>query len=568
MRFRGILLVCALALPVAADEGMWLFNQFPKAQVKEKYGVEVTDEFLDHLRLSSVRIGGGSGAFVSSNGLILTNYHVASACISKLANAEHDYLRDGFYAAGGVGELKCPGMEANVYTDIRLVFAPEFGIAYFGGDQDKFTYPRYDLDIAFLRAYENGKPASTPQYLKWSAEGAKDTELVFVAGNPGTTSRFATGSQLAFYRDCRLPLQLGRLQSRITLLREFSNSYKSSAGKLIGLKDQRLMARKLGFERRLRKSVENDPKLGEEAGKVWDQVALAYKNWAPMEKAYELLEQPAAQGSALFRIARNIVRHQEETFESRAPIDEGVEIALLGLYLEELKSLGEKDVPLKAILQGRTPQQAAEAIVKGTRLKDVAGRKYAADDPMIQLAQALDAPARKIRKKYEDSIESLEASSLAKIAQYRFKVMGAADYPDANFTLRVAFGVVKAYRDKTEAPAPWATTFGGLYHRAGKEEPYLLPPSWVDAKPRLDPITPFNFVSTSDIRDGGPTVNAKGEITGILLDGNIESLPAMYLYSEEQARAVHVASQGIVEALKTVYRAPELLRELGMPVLQ
>ncbi len=551
MRFRGILLVCALVLPVAADEGMWLFNQFPKALVKEKYGVEVTDEFLDHLRLSSVRIGGGSGAFVSPNGLILTNYHVASECISR--------LKDGFYAAGGVGELKCPGMEANRYTDLRLVFAPEFGIAYFGGDQDKFTYPRYDLDIAFLRAYENGKPASTPQYLKWSAEGAKDTELVFVAGNPGTTSRLATGSQLAFYRDCQLPLQLGRLQSRITLLREFgnksdvslSNSYKSSAGKLMGLKDQRLMARKLGFERRLRKSVENDPKLGEEAAKVWDQVALAYKNWAPMERAYELLEQPAAQGSVLFRMARNIVRHQEYR-DSTAPIDEGVEIALLGLYLEELKSLGEKDAPMKAILQGRTPQQAAEAIVKGSRLKDA--------DPMIQLAQALEAPAQKIRKKYEDSIESLAATSLEKIAQYRLKALGATDYPDANFSPRVAFGVVKAYRDKTEAPVPWATTFGGLYHRAGKEEP--LPQSWVDAKHLLDPITPFNFVSTSDITDG-PTVNAKGEIIGIIVDGNIESLSATYLYSEEQARAVHVASQGIVEALKRVYHATDLVKELA-----
>ncbi|HEY1497479.1 MAG TPA: S46 family peptidase [Candidatus Solibacter sp.] len=570
--------MCALALPVAADEGMWLFNQFPKAQVKEKHGVEVSDEFLEHLRLSSVRIGGGSGAFVSPNGLILTNYDVASECISRLSNAEHDYVRNGFYAAGGVGEIRCPGMEANLrYTDLRLVFAPEFGIAYFGGDQDKFTYPRYDFDIAFLRAYENGKPASTPQYLKWSAEGAKDTELVFVAGNPSTTSRLATGSQLAFYRDCQLPLQLGRLQSRITLLREFgaksdanrlaaqrtlsgfSNRYKSSAGKLIGLKDQRLMARKLGFERRLRKSVENDPKLGEEAAKVWDQVALAYKNWAPMERAYELLEQPAAQGSALFRIARNIVRHQKETIESPAAIDEGVEIALLGLYLEELKSLGEKDVPLKTILQVRTPQEAAEAIVRGSRLKD--------NNPMIQLAEALEAPARKIRKKCEESIESLKASSLDKIAQYRFKAMGAADYPDATSTPRVAFGVVKAYRDKTEAPAPWATTFGGLYHRAGKEEPYILPQRWVDAKPLLDPITPFNFVSTADITDG-PTVNAKGEITGIVVDGNIESLSRTYLYSEEQARAVHVAAQGIVEALKTVYHATDLLKELDRPVLQ
>jgi hypothetical protein len=681
MKFQSILLVCALTLPVAADEGMWLFNQFPKAPVKDKYSVDVTDEFLDHLRLSSVRIGGGSGSFVSPNGLIFTNHHVASDCITKLGSAQHDYMKDGFSASAPADELKCPDMEANVlvaledvtkqvkdagkaevkpadalakrnaaiaaleksciektgnncavvkffsgerydlyqyrrYTDLRLVFAPEFGIAFFGGDQDNFTYPRYDLDIAFLRAYESGKPATTPQYLKWSAEGVKDADLVFVAGNPGTTSRLATGSQLAFYRDNQLPLQLSRLQTRIGLLREygaksednrraaqralfgFSNTYKSSAGKLIGLKDQRLMGRKLAFERKLRKAVENDPKLGVEAAKVWDDVALAYKNWTPMEKPYQLLERPAAQGSSLFRIARQIVRLNEEsarpdgqrlaeyrdsgrrTLElalySPAPIDDGLETVLLAQYLEELKALGEKDAPLKAILQGRTPQQAAEAIVRETKLKDVAERKrLAADrsaaaksgDPMIKLAQLIDAPARKLRKKYEDSIESLEASSVEKIAQYRFQVMGANDYPDATFTPRVAFGVVKAYRDKTEAPAPWATTFGGMYHRAGKEEPYILPQRWVEAKSSLDLITPFDFVSTSDItggNSGSPTVNAKGEIVGIIFDGNIESLPLTYLFSEEQARAVHVASQGIVEALRKVYHTPGLLKELGM----
>ena len=352
--------MCALTLPVAADEGMWLFNQFPKSLVKDKYSVEVTDEFLDHLRLSTVRVGGGSGSFVSPHGLIFTNHHVASDCIGKVSSAQHDYMKDGFSASAPADELKCPDMEANVlvaledvtaqvkdagkdaakpadalarrhaaiaaleknciektgnncavvkffsgerydlyqyrrYTDLRLVFAPEFGIAFFGGDQDNFTYPRYDLDIAFLRAYEDGKPAATPQYLKWSAEGVKDTELVFVVGNPGTTSRLATVSQLAFYRDTQLPLQLARLQTRIALLRDygakseecrraaqrtlfgFANSYKSSAGKLIGLKDQRLMGRKVAFERKLRKAVENDPKLGVEAAKVWDDVVPRIK---------------------------------------------------------------------------------------------------------------------------------------------------------------------------------------------------------------------------------------------------------------------------------------------------
>src|ERR1019366_7316802 len=287
MKLRGILLVCALALPVVADEGMWLFNQFPKSQVQQKYSVKVTDAFLEHLRLSSVRIGGGSGSFVSPHGLIFTNHHVASDCISKLGSAQHDYMKEGFSAAGPPQELPCPDMEANVLVALddvtqqvkeaakdetvpaealqkrRAAIArlekeciDKTGnncavVKFFSGHPDNFTYPRYDLDIAFLRAYENGQPASTPQYLAWSATGVKDADLVFVAGNPATTSRLATGSQLAFYRDAQLPLQLARLQTRRGILREygkqneenrraaqralfgFSNSFKSLAGKLI-----------------------------------------------------------------------------------------------------------------------------------------------------------------------------------------------------------------------------------------------------------------------------------------------------------------------------------------------
>jgi hypothetical protein len=501
------------------------------------------------------------------------------------------------------------------YTDLRLVFAPEFGIAFFGGNTDNFEYPRYDFDVAFLRAYENGKPAATPQYLTWSAEGVKENDLVFVAGNPGSTSRFATPTQLGFYRDTQLPFAIARLTARIGALREFSakseesrraaerplfgflNSWKSSVGKYLGLKDTRLMTRKMNLDRRLRKAVENDASLGAEAAKVWDEVAAAYKAWSPSEKTYQVLERPHAQGSSLFRLARILVRLNDErakpneqrlaeyrdsgrkTLElalfSPAPIDDGVEIALLTQYLEELKTLGEKEAPLKALLPGATsPAQAAEAMVRGSKLKDVAERKRLAEDngalakagdPLIRLAQVLDPPARKIRKKYEDTIESLEASAVDRIAAYRFKVQGPGEYPDATFTPRVTFGVVKGYRDKTEAPLPFATTFGGMYHRAGKDDPYVLPQRWLDTKAALDLVTPFDFVSTCDVaggNSGSPTVNQKGEIVGLIFDGNIESLPLTYLYSEEQARAVHVASQGIAEALRKVYKTAELLREL------
>ena len=679
MSLRRLFLLSALALPLAADEGMWLFNAFPADRVKEKYSFDVTTAFLDHLRLATMRIGGGSGSFVSPNGLIFTNHHVAGDCIAKVSTAQHDYMKDGFYAAAGSDELACPDLEANVliaieevtakvkgaakdaskpadalarrnaaisaiekectdkthnhcavvklfagerydlyqykrYTDIRLVFAPEFGIAFFGGNTDNFEYPRYDLDIAFLRAYEDGKPAVTSNYLPWSAEGVKEDELVFVAGNPGTTSRFTTPTQLNFYRDTQLPFSISRLNARIAALREFSakreenrraaertlftfsNSWKSSAGRYLGLKDDRLMARKANLDRRLRKAVEADASLGTEAAKVWDDVAAAYKTWTPNEKAWQVLERPGAVGSSLFRIARTLVRWNDErakpndqrlpeyrdsarktmelTLYSPAPIDDGLEIVLITQYLEELKSLGDKEVPLKSILAGATPAQAAEAIVRGTKLKDVAERRRLADnspelaksgDPLIRLAQLLDPPARKIRKKYEETIESLEASAVDRIAQYRFKVLGPGQYPDATFTPRVAFGAVKGYRDKTEAPLPFATTFGGMYHRAGKEDPYILPPRWAGAKPLLDLVVPYNFVSTCDItggNSGSPTVNPRGEIVGIVFDNNIEGLPMTYLYSDEQARAVHVASQGIIEALRKLYKTEALLHEL------
>ena len=682
MRFPALLLAFALALPVAADEGMWLFNQFPSAQVKEKYSVDVTPQFLDNLRLASMRIGGGSGSFVSPHGLIFTNHHVASDCITKLSSAEHDYVKDGFSTGSGQTELACPDLEAKVllriedvtkpvkdaapatakpaealakrnaaiaqiektcteksgnqcdvvklfsgerydlyeykkYTDIRLVFAPEFGIAFFGGDPDNFTYPRYDLDITFLRAYENGKPAETPHYLKWSTAGVQDGELVFVGGNPASTSRLATVSQLTFYRDSSLPLTLARLQSRIRALNEFAaksaenarqaqhtlfglnNSYKSTAGKVIGLKDDRLMARKQSFEKKLRNSVEHDPKLGTDSGKVWDEIAAAYKGWAPYEKPYEVLVAPGAQGSDLFRIARQLVRYGEELTKpneqrlpayrdsalhslelsmfSPAPISDGVETAMLAQFLEELKNLGEKEAPVKTILAGRTPQQAAEEIVRGTKLKDVDERKrLAADrtqvgksqDPMIRLAHLVDEPSRKLLKRHQDTIDSLETSSAEKIAHYRFQIFGDKDYPDATFTPRVTYGVVKGYKDKTEAAVPYATTFGGMYHRAGPSDPYRLPQRWVDGKAKLDLVMPFNFVSTCDItggNSGSPTINDKGEIVGIIFDNNIEGLPQTFQYSEDQARAVHVASQGIVEALRKLYGQAALLKELGVP---
>ncbi len=338
------LVLSSLALPLAADEGMWLFNQFPADAVNQKYKFLVTPEFLDNLRLASVRIAGGSGSFVSPDGLLLTNQHLVVGCLSKLS-PQHDYLKDGFYASSQTGELPCAGLEADVltgledvtkqvksaakdnapaaqtlqqrnaasarleqecgaktgnrcsvvklysgtrydlyqykkYTDIRLVFAPENELAFFGRQRDSLTYLRYGLDIAFLRAYENGKPAATPHFLKWSTQGVKEDELVLSGGSPEPTMRLATAAQLSFYRDTELPFAAGRLKPLIQKLGAFASenpsnlqaaepvltdlltSYKTTAGMLIGLRDDRMATRKTVFEAKIRRADQANSKLG------------------------------------------------------------------------------------------------------------------------------------------------------------------------------------------------------------------------------------------------------------------------------------------------------------------
>jgi len=650
MKQRTLLLALLAAAPVMADEGLWLFNQFPKDQLKTKYNVDITDQFLENLRLASLQIGGASGAFVSPKGLILTSRRAVADCAAKVS--------DVFYAAAPADETKCTGLTADVlvsleeitkqvrdaatdkmkpaealekrnaavariekgcteknhticsvvklssgerydlyqykrYADIRLVFAPETAIASFGGNPVELMYPRYSLDFAFLRAYENGSPVAAEHYLKWSQDGVKDGDLVFAMGSPISTSRLATAEQLTFYSTYSMPYAITRLQNRIADLRAaapqsaallaIGAEYKLTVGKQIGLKDEWLMARKTAFERKLRSAVEHDPKLGMEAGKVWDQVTTAYKNWQSSERRYQLLEKPAAVGSVLFRMARATVRSEPQP--PAAPIEEAAEIALLTRYLDELKQVGEmqggrgvgggggkkggrgrgegmdapeeKAIPLKTILGARTSAQAAADMV------------HAGAAGVVPLARAVDEAGKKVAKTRAETIEALEVSAAEKIAQFRFRLFGAADYPDATATPRLTFGTVKGYRDRTEAPVPFATTFGGLFHFTAAQAPFLLPQRWTDARASFGLVTPLDFVSTADITagpSGAPVVNQNGEIVGVTFDGNIESIAITYLYEDEKARAVHVASQGIVEALQKVYKAPALLRELGASV--
>jgi hypothetical protein len=672
-----LLLAVALAVPAVADEGLWLLNQFPKELVEKKYHFQVTEDFLTKLRIASVRFNsGGSGSFVSPDGLMFTNHHVGADCIQKVSSKEHNYMANGFYAATRAEEKPCPDLEVNVllsmeditakleqskelgpaeanrarlaaiarlekecsektgnrcdvvtlfsggqyqlyqykkWTDVRLVFAPEEDIAAFGGDPDNFNYPRYCLDFAFFRAYENGKPAKIADYFKWSKTGAKDKELTFVPGNPGTTGRLLTVAQLEYSRDFSYPLSIkantryakallafGALsEENHRLAREVlltvQNSLKAFTGFESGLMDKGLMDRKRSDEAKLRAAIKDDPAKQQKFGRIWDDVAAATDELKKIFKAYTLLEVRAAFGVDSLRIARQIVRYsaekkkpngerlrefsdsalpaQEQAMFSPAPISSAVEILMLAetfrLWQEEL---GADHQVVAAVLKGRTPQQAAEYYVNNSKLAgDIELRKKlanggTAEDSMIELARLLDTPGRALRKQAEDKVEAVLASSGAKIAQARFAVYGANEYPDATFTMRVTFGDVRGYTGTDGKPVAWATTFEGLFKRATGVDPYKLPQRWLDAKSKIVLKTPFNFVSTTDTHggnSGSPTINTKGELNGILFDGNIEGLPNRFVFTDTQARSVHVAGQGIIEALRHVYGASTLLKELG-----
>jgi hypothetical protein len=503
------------------------------------------------------------------------------------------------------------------YTDVRLVFAPEKDIAFFGGDPDNFEYPRYDLDICFFRAYEDGKPVKPPHHLAWSKAGATDDELVFVAGNPGRTDRLNTVAHLAFLRNRVFPQTLNLIRRREVLLRTYSdrglenarraqdelfgyqNSRKARLGGLAGLQDPAIMGAKRTAEKRLREAVAVDPKL-RDARDAWDQVTTALAAWDPIYIDYSLYERGTAFNTELFVIARMLVRLAEESSRpnadrlreyaeagleslkqqlfSEAPIYPDLETAKLGDSLGYLMEQAGADNPLvKQILANASPSHRAGELVRGTKLADVEVRKQlaaggtsaieASDDAMIALARLVDPPARKVRKTYENNVEEPLRQAYAKIAKARFAIEGGSTYPDATFTLRLAFGQVKGYEEQGKRLPPW-TNIGGAYKHAvdhGSVPPFKLPERWLKDKDKLDLETPFNFVCTADIiggNSGSPVVNRAGEIVGIIFDGNIQSLVLDFVYTDKQARAISVHSSVIVEALRKLYNAAELADEL------
>src|SRR5689334_17983745 len=692
MKFRKSLCALILALlslqtfqfAALADEGMWPFNNVPRAEIKRKYGFDITDEWLHKVQMAAVRFNnGGSGSFVSPTGLVLTNYHIVEDFVGELSTPAKDYAKDGFLARTRAEEMKIPNLELNVlmsiedvtnrvngavkpgmsdadafaarraeiskieaestqstglrsdvitlyqggqynlyrykkYTDVRLVFVPEFQAAFFGGDPDNFNFPRFNIDMALVRVYENGQPVHPESYFKWSTAGVKAGDLVFVTGNPRSTSRLDTVAHLEQLRDVSIPIILRLLERREAVLKKYmamgdeqtrqaqnelnsvQNSLKVYRGQVKGLKDPALIARKQKEEQALRKAVADNPERQKMYGGAWDAIAKAHQTYPSFIKERRIFEQLGGFNSDLFYVARTLVRLADESQKpnaerlpeytdarraslelalySPAPIHEDFEELKLTDSLGFMVELLGADNPLvKQGLAGKTPEARAKEMIEGTKLGDVAVRKElaaggkaaidASTDPMILVARMIDAKAREVRKRYESEVTGVERANYAKIARALFETEGTKMYPDATFTLRLSYGAVEGYMENGKKVPPF-TTLGGLFARSDaykRQFPYNLPQRWYDKKSALDLSTPFNFVTTNDItggNSGSPTINQNAELVGLIFDGNIQSIVGDFMYDPSVNRAISVDSRGMLEILKKVFNANELVAEL------
>ncbi|MES2340373.1 MAG: S46 family peptidase, partial [Pseudomonadota bacterium] len=501
------------------------------------------------------------------------------------------------------------------YADVRLVFAPEFATAFFGGDPDNFNFPRFNLDTAFVRLYENGKPISSPQHLIWRSRAPKDGEVTFVSGNPGGTERMLTLAQLETQRDLVLPVsQLQRSELRGRLI-EFSardaesrriatdplfgveNSFKVFYGRQFALNDRAFMDAKRAAEADLRAKVAADPKLAADIGDPWGEIAAAQTAYGDRYLRYRQLEQAAGSLSETFMYARELVRAAQERAKPSAErlpeygdaglalmakqvldeqsVDPTLEQLYLAFWLSKTREyLTTDDAAVKLLLGKESPEGLAARLVAGTKLADPAERKRlwegglaaiaASDDPMIALALRLDPDARAVRTAWETEVSGPTDRAAERIARARFAAYGDAVYPDATFTLRLSYGKVAGWTPRGVTVPPF-TTFAGLYDRATGAEPYKLAPRWEAAKGKLNPDTVFDFVTTNDIiggNSGSPVINAKAEILGAAFDGNIHSLGGNYGYDGAINRTVVVATSAATEALQKVYGRTALVKEL------
>lgn len=686
---RRLMVSMILLVPVApagADEGMWTLDNFPREVVRERYGTVIDQDWLDRVRSASVRIEGGcTGSFVSPRGLVLTNHHCVTDCVSRISSPGRDVFDTGFIAKSPAAEERCSAEQVSVlsrmqdvtaqvrgsvgdglgpqanerrkaaltgleqeceegyrrrsdphtceavtlygggqyflyhykrYTDVRLAFAPEYGAAFFGGDIDNFEFPRWNLDFALLRVYENGKAAATPAYLRWRRGGASPGEAVFVAGHPGSTQRLATEAQLRFERDMVLNRWLlraselrGRYLQYATLGAEparivqeplfgLENALKVRRNQMNVLLDEDFLAGRREEERALRQAAAGNPALEGYAGAFTD-IERALDLYRPIFDRHTFLDLGAALQGELATYARTLVRaaterrkpneqRQREYRESAlpqlrqqllapGPVYPALETLRLTYSLEKLAEyLGVDDPAVRLVLGTDSPRALATRLVRATRLADPAVREQlwdggaaaleASGDPLIELALRLEPEAQMVRKRYEDDVEAVQLAAEERLARMRFAVGGTGTYPDATFTLRLSFGTVRGWREGEREIAPF-TTLDGLFARTTGRPPFRLPSRWLEARDRVNLDTRLNFVTDNDItggNSGSPVLDARGRLVGLIFDGNIHSIGGDFRFEPSLNRAVAVHPAAMVLALSEVYGTEGLLRELAI----
>ena len=670
----------AAAGTARADEGMWTFDDLPLKEMQSQYQFTPSADWLAHLQQAALRLKGGcSAAFVSADGLVITNQHCIDDCIAQISTPKHDYTQEGFFAYGREQELRCPQLTAEQltdskdvtaevakslnglsgddysaafrdvssrleqacdegdsrhwscelvalyhggryalykyrrYSDLRLVFTPEYAIAGFGGDPDNFNFPRYSLDVALLRAYDKDQPVAS-QYLVFSAQTPKEGELVFTAGNPGNTERGRTLAELKGLRDDDLTPGLVYYSELRGILEEYAhegpeqrrmayanlgaveNLIKAHQGQLEALQDQAQLERKAEDEKSLRDWVLSDPARKAEFGDPWSAIANAEQRNHALVTRYRMLEQNWGFESRLFDYARLLVRgtverdksngrrlpeyrdanlpQVENALFSDVPVSPDYEELMLGWSLGKLRAaLGADDPVVRAVLGRNSPEQVARMAVAGSQLDNASNRHRMwtntdfmeiSNDPMVRLAGAVDKAAREVRQQYETQVLTVLRSQGQVIARARFARDGTGIYPDATFTLRLSYGQVQGWQEGDEK-IPAFTDFAGLYARATGNAPFALPPRWVAAEPRLASDTHFDFVTTNDIvggSSGSPVVDRDGKVVGLVFDGNIHSLGGDFWYDSDQNRAVAVDDQAVLAALRQVYGMNALADEL------